>query len=617
LNRVSPSSLWGELEPLLLRVERPSRYLGGEWNAPEIPEGGTTVALAYPDVYEIGMSNLGLAILREVVNDIEGASAERTFSPWVDMESEMRAAGVPLFTLETHRPVGSFDIFGISIPHELTYTNVVNLIDLAGLPLKAADRSSGPLVVGGGCATANPEPLADFFDLFILGEGEEAIGKLVETVGDCKARGLSREETLEQAALVPGAYRPCEFEPECSEGGRILRVTSSRERSIEKNLVDLDEWLYPRRPIVPFCEAVHDRVNVELFRGCTRGCRFCQAGMVGRPVRERTAGEVVKMADELSAVTGYDEVSLCSLSSTDYSRISDVAERVSDLCAHRRMIMALPSLRMDAMSASLAARLDRGGRGGLTFAPEAATERLRRVINKDMTEDEMAEAIICSVRAGRRRIKLYFMIGLPTETDEDVEAIGRLVYRLRDAVKAEGLAPPSFNVSVSTFVPKSHTPFQWCAQDTIETVRRKQDIIKSALRSKNVNLSWHDVEMSTVEGMLARGDRTLAPVIQAAWESGARFDSWSEHFDIGRWMDAARLQGVDPGSFVWRERDADEVLPWDHLSFGLEKSFLRLELEKAMRAEVTADCRTAGCTDCGVCQALGVEPVLKGERGHG
>lgn len=617
MNREAPGCLWERLEPLLLLVERPSRYLGGEWNAPEVKTGGTSVALAYPDVYEIGISNTGLAILQEVVNEMDGAFAERVYSPWVDMESEMRSAGIPLFTLETHSPVKDFDIFGISMPHELTCTNILNLIDLAGLPLRSGDRSEGPLVVGGGCGCANPEPLAEFFDLFVLGDGEEALRALVEVVTRGKAERWKRERMLQEASLLTGVYRPSAYDVDYDADGVIKAVTPAAgvPEKVRKNVVDIDRWLYPRRPIVPFCEAVHDRLNVELFRGCTRGCRFCQAGMICRPVRERSAGEVVKLVDELAGSTGHEEVSLCSLSSTDYTRIAEVARRVAEICAHRRMIMSLPSLRMDGMAADITARLDRGGRGGLTFAPEAGTERLRRVINKPITEAEMVEAVLGAVRAGRRRVKLYFMIGLPTETDEDVEEIGRLVFRLRDAVRGEGLAPPSFNVSVSTFVPKAHTPFQWFEQEPMESVRRKQGILKTALRARSVNLSWHDREMSEVEGLLARGDRRLAGVVERAWACGGRFDSWSEHFDYSRWAEAWLAEGIDPDHYTRRGRDADEAMPWDHLDFGLDKAFLLEERRRALEGECSGDCRDGVCVECGVCDSLDTQVALKGTWG--
>jgi radical SAM family uncharacterized protein len=615
LNSRVPGDIWERLESILLLVERPSRYLGGEWNAPRIEPGGTTIALAYPDVYEIGMSNIGLAILREVVNDIDGACAERVYSPWIDMEAEMRSAGIPLFSLETHRPVSGFDIFGISIPHELTFTNILNLIDLAGIPLRSRHRTDGPLVVGGGCGTANPEPLAEFFDLFVLGEGEEALQALVELVARGKKEGWNRSRMLEEAARLTGVYRPACYEVDYLDSGVVKSITPTGgvPATVRKELVDINHWLLPEKPIVPFCEAVHDRLNVELFRGCTRGCRFCQAGMTYRPVRERSAAEVLGLVDRLTGVTGYDELSLCSLSSTDYTRIDEVASRVVEICESRGVTMSLPSLRMDGMSAQIAARLDKGGRGGLTFAPEAGSERLRRVINKPISESDMADALINAVRAGRRRVKLYFMIGLPTETDQDVEEIGRLVFRMRDAVKNAKLPPPSFNVSVSTFVPKAHTPFQWSAQETMEGVDRKQNILKSSLRARSVNLSWHDRFMSEVEGLLSRGDRRLSRVVERVWAEGGRFDSWSEHFDFAKWEDAWRREGFDPDFYLRRERDLEEVVPWEHIDFGVDKQFLKEEYGRALGGRVSADCRDGVCLECGVCSGLNTEISLNGE----
>lgn len=613
----TPGSTWKKLEPLLEKVSRPSRYIGGEWNAPDVDPDDLSVALAYPDIYEIGISNLGLSILLDVVNDLPGASAQRVYSPWVDMESEMRSSGVGLFTLETHRPVAESDILGISVPHELSYTNILNLLDLAGIPLRSSERAEGPLVIGGGCCMANPEPLAEFFDAFVLGEGERAMGRIVEVLLEGRSSGWNRKALLQEIGMVEGVYRPSQYEVSYRDDGTIEAIEGGprAEAPPLRNVVDLDEWCYPRHPVVPFCEAVHDRLNVELFRGCTRGCRFCQAGMIYRPVRERAPGAVVAMADELSEETGHDEISLCSLSSTDYTRIEDVASKLSEICSAREMELSMPSLRMDGRSVGFAVGEGRHSRGGLTFAPEAGTDRLRALINKPISERDMVEAVSSAVRSGRRRLKLYFMIGLPTETDDDVGEISKLISRIRDSLRREKLPVPAFNISVSTLVPKPHTPFQWVPQEHVDAIRRKQEILKETIRGRGLKLSWHDPEMSTVEGLLARGDRRLGRVVEGAWRRGARFDSWSEHFEFSRWEEALVEAGLDFDFYLYRERGEGEILPWNHLDFGLETAFLYEEYQKAMRLETTDDCRGGECQGCGVCGNLGVAPVLKGQWG--
>jgi len=612
-SRSMAGSLWDQIEPLLLRVERPSRYLGCEWNAPKVKEGDFRVVVAYPDIYEVGVSNLGLAIIQEVVNLLDGVSCERVFSPSTDMEEELRKEKIPLFSLESHRPVGSCDIFGISIPHELTYTNILNLIYLANLPVRASEREDGPIIVGGGYGTVNPEPLADFFDLFVLGEAEESFAELVELVKALKGK-KGRQEIIEEASKIPGIYRPIDFEFSYLEDGRIaaVRFRGGENASLKKRLVDLDKHLRPSRPIVPFCEAVHDRLNVEIFRGCTRGCRFCQAGMVYRPVRERSAHLVERMIQEALQITGYDEVSLCSLSSTDYTEIKRVVSDLKNICKRMQVNITLPSLRMDGFSVEIASGLNAAG--SITFAPEAATERLRRVLNKPIGEAEMIEAVVKAVRHGKRRIKLYFMIGLPTETDKDVSEIPKLIFRLRDAIRAEGLAPPAFNISVSSFVPKAHTPFQWCAQETLASLEGKQRMLRSALQVRGVNLSWHDRYMSTVEGLLSRGDRRLGRVIETAWRKGAKFDSWSEHFRFSVWEESCLENGVDIEFYLHRERDPDEIFPWDHLHFGPSKDFLFREYRRALSSELTVDCRFGDCYGCGACENNKKSHLLKGER---
>lgn len=614
MKKESNGGLQEALESILLRVQKPSRYIGGEWNSHTEPFPGTSVAFAYPDVYEIGTSNVGLSILLEVVNDIDGATAERVYSPWLDMEHEMRTAGIPLFSLESHRPVKDFDIFGISIPHELAYTNIINLIDLAGLPVRASERKDGPIVIGGGGGSSNPEPIAEFFDLIVLGEGEEAVTSIVELVSMAKEEGWDRRRILSTAVKIKGVYKPDGYKIEYGENGVITRITPDCDvpGKVVKNIVDMDEWCYPKNPVVPFCEAVHDRINIELFRGCLRGCRFCQAGMIYRPVRERTPGEVVKMANDIAGTTGHDCISLCSLSSVDYTRFEDVVPKVSEICNYWNMDLSFPSIRMDGSSVELVSKANKSGRVGLTFAPEAGNERLRRVLNKPIDELDMVEAIVHGMDAGSRRFKLYFMIGLPTETDDDVKEIGSLVFRLRDRVKGRGYPLPGFNISVSVFVPKPHTPFQWVPQDKLEDIERKQGIIRSSLRARGIKLSWHDSKASIVEGFLARGDRRLAGVVEKVWEAGGRFDNWSECFDYSRWEKAWREAGIDPGFYLWRERPENETFPWDHLDYGLDKSFLYDEYRRGINFEVTDDCRSGICTKCGVCEKLDTEVALKG-----
>lgn len=614
MEKDNDESLWGAIESILLRVQKPSRYIGGEWNSRGKQIYGTTVAFAYPDVYEIGISNVGLSILMEVVNSIEGASAERVYSPWLDMEKEMRGAGIPLFTLETHRPVSDFDIFGISIPHELAYTNILNLIDLAGLPLRSVERNEGPIVVGGGGGSSNPEPLAEYFDLIVLGEAEEAVTSLVELVSKGKKDGWDRRRIINEAVDIRGIYKPGGYKVDYGENGLIAGVTAEdgTPPRVEKNIVDLDDWCYPKNPVVPFCEPVHDRINIELFRGCLRGCRFCQAGMIYRPVRERTPGEVVKMASDIAGTTGHDCISLCSLSSVDYTRFEDVVPKVSEICSYWDMYLSFPSIRMDGSSVEMVSHANKSGSMGLTFAPEAGTERLRRVLNKPISESDMVEAIVHGMSSGSRRFKLYFMIGLPTETDDDVKEIGDLVFRLRDKVKSRGYSLPGFNISVSVFVPKPHTPFQWVPQEKLEAVERKQGILRSILRVRGIKLSWHDSKSSVVEGLLARGDRRLGRVVENVWRAGGRFDNWSECFDYALWEKSWLEEGIEPGFYLWRERSGDEIFPWDHLDYGLDKKFLYEEYRRSTEQEITDDCRAGTCSGCGVCPNLDTEVKLKG-----
>jgi len=617
---VTRADLWPLIEPLLDRTERPTRYLNREWGARYAPEADYRAVLLYPDTYEIGQANQAIGILYERLNALPEVAAERSYLPWKDLIALMREHGIPLFSLESCAPVASFDLFGITVPYELSYTNVLEALDLAGLPLRSADRDdSHPLVVGGGPCVYNPEPFAEFFDAILVGEGEEAVAEIVAVHRSCKEQGLTRGQTLSALAGVPGVYVPSLYAPAdpASQVFSGVKPIGDAPACVEKRVLkDLSSCRPPIEPIVPFMDVVHDRFAVEVLRGCTRGCRFCQAGMVYRPVRERPADEIVRDVLAGLACTGYDEASLTSLSSADHSQLEEVLRRLQGRLAGTGTSVSLPSLRVDAFSVNMARLISSGKKSGLTFAPEAGTQRMRDVINKNVTEHDLLETVRFAFEAGWRRVKLYFMIGLPTETDADIRGIGELVYKVLTV--AREATPPSqrgglkIGVSVSTFVPKANTPFQWEAQAGLDEVRRKQGVLRESMPRKGVDLHWHDADVSFLEGVMARGGREVSHVIETAWRDGARFDAWTESFDLATWMRAFDATRVDPRAIANRERDTSEVLPWEHLSAGVARRYLERERERALLGKTTPDCSFSGCTGCDVCDDLGVEIVLAG-----
>jgi radical SAM family uncharacterized protein len=623
-------SVYPRLEPLLPLVGKPIQYVGGElnsvvrdWDAAEV-----RWALMYPDAYEVGLPNQGIQILYEVLNETEGVLAERTYSVWPDLAALLREHGIPQFTVDAHRPVRAFDVLGVSFATELCYTNLLTALDLAGIPLHAADRDgSHPLVIAGGHAAFNPEPIAEFVDGAVLGDGEQAVLAISALVKEWKRAGRpgGRDGLLERLAVEGGVYVPRFYDVEYLPDGRIKRVAPNRSGvpfSVAKHTVmDLDEWPYPRRPLVPVHESVHERFSVEIFRGCTRGCRFCQAGMITRPVRERSVTTIGDMVERGLAETGFSEVGLLSLSSADHSEIEQVVTGLADRYAGTATGLSLPSTRVDAFNVTLADELSRNGRrSGLTFAPEGGSERIRKVINKMVTEEDLIRTVTTAYASGWRQVKLYFMCGLPTETDEDVLAIAGLARKVIQAGReATGRRDIRCTVSIGGFVPKPHTPFQWAAQCDHETVDARLRQLGAALRrdpsyGRAVGYRYHDGRPSIIEGLLSRGDRRVAKVIEAAWRDGAQFDGWSEHFSFDRWVRCAEqaLAGdpVDLGWYTTREREYSEVLPWDHLDAGLDRDWLWQDWQDAIdpagAAEVD-DCRWAACYDCGVCPAMGTE----------
>ena len=593
------------LDSVLSRVTKPARYTGGEWNS-VVKDWESTeirVVISYPDLYEIAMSNLGLAIIYDLLNQQPDVLAERAFSPWVDMEAEMRREGIPLFGLESKRPVRDFDIFGFSLGYELTYSNVLNLLDLAGLPVLAAERGDSlPLVIAGGGCAFNPEPMAEFIDLFVVGEGEEVVLELVDAFRRWKREGAGwKQELLREAARIPGIYVPSFYKVDYQSDGTVASVgpiVAEAKPLTERRIVDK---LPPAltRPIVPYLQVIHDRAAVEIQRGCHQGCRFCQAGMIYRPVRERTQEEVVKAVDELVRNCGYDEISLLSLSTSDYAGISNLVNTLSRRHRGGNLILSLPSLRLDTFSVALADSFQDGKKSGFTFAPEAGTDSLRRAINKGISEEAILQTIETAWERGWRSIKLYFMVGLPTETISDIEAIVSLVRRIKNIGKRR----INIRINASTFVPKPHTPFQWVAQASPEELAARQQVLRAGLKKVGVHLSWQDPEVGLLEGVLSRGDRRLAGVIQSAWKLGCKFDAWSEHYNYEKWQNAFSECGLDPYYYACRERSVDEVLPWAHIDTGIDTGFLKREYERTRLGRETPNCSSGPCNLCGLQQS--------------
>lgn len=600
---------------ILPQVSKPARYTGGEVNIiqKDWERAKAKMAFAFPDVYEVGMSHIGGKILYGLVNEKSDHLMERCFAPWPDMEEVMRREHIPLYALESFRPLGDFDVVGFSLQYELSITNVLNMLDLSGIPLWSRDRFEGcPLVIAGGPVVFNPEPAADFFDAFLIGDGEEVTLEFL----DCayKNRDLPRDELLKELARIEGVYVPALYQVEYKDDGTIKRMTpvaGEAPAKVRRRVIkDLDTAYYPDKPVLPYLDIIHNRAVLEVMRGCQRSCRFCHAGMVYRPVRERSVDTLKKQAAAQLASTGYEEISLASLSTLDYSGISPLVKDLVREYGPQGTGVSLPSLRVDAFSIDLANEVQKVRKTTLTLAPEAGTQRMRDVINKNVTDEQLFDAVEAAFKSGWNSVKLYFMIGLPGETEADLDGIIELCRQVKAIGNRYSRRPVEIRASLASFVPKAHTPFQWRPQNSIEELNSKRRYMTREKR-KNIKLSFHDSETSYLEGVIARGDRRLAAAIHKAWQRGCKFDGWSEYFRFDRWMEALREENIDPGFYNLRGRDYEEVLPWDFIETGIDREYLIAEDEKAGQGISTPDCRQAGCMDCGVCMTMGVALQIK------